>query len=586
MTIQVISPTGDVVEFPEGTDGATIQNAMRRLSAPDPKQAAQSPSTAPQAPAPNADVNPVADVAKSAGIGLAQGAIGLPGLPGNLEALGRMGLDKAATALGYDDPGFSKRTVLPTSADIQSGIEKFTGPFYQPQTTAGEYARTIGEFAPLAAFGPGGAAARAANVVAPAVVSETAGQVTKGTAAEPWARAAGGLVGGMLPNAAMRAVTPITNDAGRAAQVALLEQNGVNALTAGQRTGNSAVRWAESAAADVPFSGGRGKVLNDQAATQFTRAALQRAGINADRATADVIDTGFTNLGNQFQALAARNNMRVDRPLTADLTQTVQAYERATPPSLRAPIVQDLQNDIANAPNGVLNGYQYNAWRSQIERTRRAAQQNNPHLADALGEIRDALDDAMARSSTQADAAAWRTARDHYRNLLTIEKAASGAGENTALGLLSPSQLRTAVKSQNPRAYVRGQRDLGNLARAGEAIMKPLPNSGTPARLAAQSIFSALGAGAGGAAGGAPGAVIGALAPTVTQGLTARAIMSRPMQAYLANQRLAPQINAYEALAAYLRAPQAAALATQPPVGLVGGMGPRYDDNGNLLPGQ
>lgn len=582
MTIKVISPTGATVEFPEGTDEATISNAMRQLLPADPKQPAPSQSTPQQAPASTADVNPVADVAKSTGIGLAQGAIGFATLPGNLESLGRLGIDKAAEGLGYKSPELSGHTVLPTASDAQGFIEKYTGPFYKPQTTAGEYARTIGEFAPLAAFGgPGiGAAARAGNVVIPALTSETAGQLTKGTSAEPWARAAGGLFGPALPNAAMRSVTPLTNDAARAAQIATLEQNGVTALTAGQRTGNSAVRWAESAANDLPFSGGRGKVLNDQAAEQFTRAALSRAGIQADRATADVIDAGFTHLGNQFQTLGARNNMRVDRMLDSTLNQTVQAYERATAPSLRAPIVGELRNDIMNAPNGTLTGRQYNSWRSAIERTRRSAQMSDPHLADALSDIRDALDDAMARNSSRADAAAWRDAREHYRNLITIEKASAGAGENTALGLLSPSQLRTAAKTQNTRAYVRGQNDLGNLARAGEAIMKPLPNSGTPARLATQHIATTLGAAAGGSIASIPGAILGSLAP----GMTARTIMSAPVQRYLSNQRLEPAIESYNRsrLPNLFNLPLAAAEAERPP-SLIGGIGPRYDENGNLI---
>lgn len=272
--------------------------------------------------------------------------------------------------------------------------------------------------------------------------------------------------------------------------------------------------------------------------------------------------------------------MRVDRPLASALHQTVAAYERATAPTLRAPIVDQLRNDIVNAPNGILTGRQYNSWRSAIERTRREAQRNDPHLAGALSDIRDALDDAMARHSSRADAAAWRQARDHYRNLITIEKAAAGAGENTALGLLSPSQLRTAAKTQNTRTYVRGQNDLGNLARAGEAIMKPLPNSGTPARLATQHMVSALGAAAGGSVGNIPGAILGAFAP----GVTARAVMSAPMQRYLSNQSLLPAIESYNAsrLPNLFNLPLAAAEAERPP-SLFGGIGPRYDDFGNLL---
>jgi hypothetical protein len=573
-------PQGGGDPWAQFPDHPGVSNVMRQEP---PAGAGQTPPSAPTAaPAPPqaATSGPIADIAKSAGIGLVQGALGIPGLPGNLEYLARAGIDKAASGLGFENPGLSKSHVLPTSADVQGAVEKYTGPFYQPQTTAGEYARTVGEFAPLAAFGgpEAGLLSRATNVVAPAVASETAGQLTKGTSWEPWARAVGGLVGGLLPNAAMRTVTPITNDAARQASVNLLRHEGVDALTAGQQTGNSAVRWAESAAHDLPFSGGRGKVLNDQAAEQFTAAALRHAGIDGTRADAATINQGYQNLGNQFDALAQRNMMHVDQPLQADVHQALTNYNRATPEALRAPIVEGLHEDIMNAPNGILTGDQYQAWRSQIERARRGSQQTNPHLAEALSDIRDALDDAMSRSATPQDQALWQQTRLQYRNLLAIEKAVSGAGENTALGLISPSQLRTAVKTQNSRTYVRGQNDLGNLARAGEAIMKPLPNSGTPARLAAQHMASTIGSAIGYGTANIPGAILGALAP----GTMARTIMSRPVQNYLSNQLLAPAIDAYAPTNALMRVPQAANALVQPPT-LTGGIGPRYDANGNLM---
>lgn len=565
---------------------------IMRQSAPEQRLPSQStPQPSQEKPSGSA----AADIAKSAGIGLAQGAIGLATLPGNLEALARLGIDKASSGLGLGDPKLSQQTFLPTAADAQGVIEHYTGPFYKPQTTAGEYARTIGEFAPMAAFGgpEAGVLSRATNVLAPAIVSETAGQVAEGTEFEPWARAGGALVGGAIPNALMRSVTPITNDAARQASVNLLRQEGVDALTAGQQTGNSAVRWAESAAHDIPFSGGRGKVLNDQAAEQFTQAALRRAGvddqmaaalrqqgINPDRATADVINSAFQNLGNQFDALAQRNMMNVDVPLRTEVHQALAAYNRSTPEALRAPIVHDLHEDILNAANGILDGAQYQSWRSQIERARRGAQSNNPQLAHALSDMRDAMDDAMARSSTPADQAAWQQVRGQYRDLLTIEKAVSGAGENTALGLISPSQLRTAVKSQDTRGYVRGRRDIGNLARAGEAIMKPLPNSGTPARLATQNMATILGSAAGAGVANVPGAILGALAP----GAVARTVMSAPVQNYLSNQLLAPVIDAYQPTNALMRVPQAAnALIAPQPNALRGGSGPRYDEYGNPL---
>jgi hypothetical protein len=85
----------------------------------------------------------------------------------------------------------------PTSSQLRSAVESYTGPFYQPKTVIGDYAQTAGEFVPGALLMPEGSLA--ANAIRygllPAFSSETAGQLTKGTAAEPWARALGAILG-------------------------------------------------------------------------------------------------------------------------------------------------------------------------------------------------------------------------------------------------------------------------------------------------------------------------------------------------------------------------------------------------------
>lgn len=84
---------------------------------------------------------------------------------------------------------------LPTTKDVTTALRADKAK-YVPQTTAGKYARAGGQFTPGAIF-PGSTAQRVANVVAPAAASETAGQLTEGTPLEPWARLAGGIVGGI-----------------------------------------------------------------------------------------------------------------------------------------------------------------------------------------------------------------------------------------------------------------------------------------------------------------------------------------------------------------------------------------------------
>lgn len=582
-------------EAPDGLDDPFRQFVIRRPDAAgsdpnvDPKTAGPGLPTAKAKPA-TSGVLP--DLLKSLGIGAVQGGLGLAGLPGSIETLGRMGIDHAATGLGFQNPNLeASHSPIPDASTLQSGIESYTGPFYQPQTTAGKYARTAAEFLPSALFPAEGAVARATNVLAPAIASETGGELTEGSKYEPWARMFGGMLGGILPQALMRTVTPaasVVPDAVRDAHVQNLQTNGVTSLSAGQQTGNMRLRWLEDAANGMPFSGSRIERLQNEAGGQFTQAALAHAGIQADRATPDVINQGFTDLGHQFDTLAQRNTLNIDQPLRIQAQAALDDYQQAIPPSTESPMVRRLNDDIQNAQSP-MTGAQYQSWRSQIERVRRNSMQD-PHLADALGDMRNALDDAMTRSAPPADQAAWQQARGHYRNLLVLEKAAGAAGENAANGLISPARLQSAAKAQNPRAFSRGQSDLGNLGRSGTAVLTPLRSSGTAERSNAQHMLSLLELGGlGGFFGGAEGGGA-ALAMGVTPGLTARAIQSAPAQWWLSRQTALPAMRAYagsQAPAVY-RFPQAATDLVSPPQhrGISGGMGPRYDASGNLISGQ
>lgn len=188
-------------------------------------------------------------IAKQAGVGVGKAAIGMLGSFGDTEDLVRRGVDsiapgygamagKAANPMNLLTGGLIKS---PTSAQVQKNVEALTGPFRQPQNTAEEYAQTAGEFVP-AAGAPVRAGAslvgqglrRAGNVLAPAGASETAGQLTKGTEAEPFARAAGAFGAATLPaafgRAAPRAAAPTVAEL-KAASEAGYQSPAVTGLT-------------------------------------------------------------------------------------------------------------------------------------------------------------------------------------------------------------------------------------------------------------------------------------------------------------------------------------------------------------------
>jgi hypothetical protein len=177
--------------------------------------------------------------------GLEQGGITLAGSPGDIAAVApvfanivghKLGLDPTKHAfpamtdylgskLGIDPDttnrfknGVSKLADwIPTSDDIRSKVENVTGPLYQPTTDTGHVLHTIGEYAPalvggadtlVAKFAPKLAERLATRVLAPALGSEAAGSLTKGTRFEPAARLGAAMtVGGGL--------TALTRERGR-----------------------------------------------------------------------------------------------------------------------------------------------------------------------------------------------------------------------------------------------------------------------------------------------------------------------------------------------------------------------------------
>ena len=491
---------------------AKAQNPLADMPDAELKAAYEKPST-------------VTDVAKSTVSGVGKGLTSLAGLPGDIAELGARGIDRATRfvgdKLGVDVQKREDRAPTYGSSDIQKGVEKYTGEFYKPQTTAGHYAETIGEFAPgLIGGGGAGALARraATNVLAPGVASEAAGQFTKDTAAEPYVRVAGAMAGGFAPTALGRAITPVPATAARQRLVDVLADEGVTSLTAGQRTGSKPLQYAESILGDGPGAGGGTSRIQQRGQEQFTEAAMRRAGAGPD-ATPEVLAQNNARLGNEFEQLSARNTLIPDNQFITELTAAVNRYRRV-PESQQARMLQGYLDDIVPHVNaGGMPGVEYQPMRSMLSADSKAVRQTDPYLSRALAGIRNALDDAMGRSINPADRQAWQTARREYGAQKTIEKTASRAGEATAEGQLVPANLRNTVAADNRGAYARGEGQFSELARAGAGVMAPLPNSGTAQRNLLTDITKMM-----------------ITAPA------GRALTSRPVQGYLGNQVLARQL--------------------------------------------
>jgi hypothetical protein len=516
------------------------------------------------------------DIAKGVAGGLGRGVTGLAGIQGTAGSLFRAGLAKAGVPEEYLTKGAAiakyvpgiRALTTPSGAELQKTVEGYTGEFYQPKTLPGQYASTIAEFAPGMVIPGGSLAARAANTLTGAVGSETAGQLTKGSAFEPYARFVGGVAGGA---AGAKAITPAAPASpARQAAIGVLERENIP-VTAGQRTGSKPLQWLESNAADMPFSAGRaaemqgaqaGAVDRAFTAKAFDPAELRARGLPPDAALprANVMATGRQTLSDRYNQMSAAHQLRADPTLVQDLHRATTNYERLALPSQRATGSRDvasIRDDIVNqliAGQGRMPGDAYQAARSRMGTLSESVKNSDPILANTLRDIRGGLDRAMQRSVPPDVAARWADTNRRWGNMKQIEGAVASAGEN-----LSPARVAQSVRAGRQGQAAQGAGDMDELARAASLVIKPPPNSGTAARLGMQKLFNipALlsgggGAGIGAALGGPLGAAAGAVAPFVVN----RLALSRPGQAYLGNQAL-PQ-NARDVLAQAL-AQQAAA---------------------------
>ena len=183
-------------------------------------------------------VNTTYDILRSIGTGLRDALEGTVGTPQDLTTLAGKGVGWATgTEQDWDIP------YLPSTEDINAATSKVVGPSYQPQTTAGKYARTGASFAPVL-INPTGSVGKIAREVGTGLLaggaSEAAGQATAGSRFEPWARAISGVVGGAGVAGAEKGIEGMATASGRRAEAAAEDaaaQHGVR-LTRGERTGN------------------------------------------------------------------------------------------------------------------------------------------------------------------------------------------------------------------------------------------------------------------------------------------------------------------------------------------------------------
>ena len=529
-------------------------------------------------------------------VGLVKGGIGLAGMGGDLREAGAKYIPQliewGGGKLGIDpekSKHFAEQTreqtlggvgaSLPTSADIRKRVEDVTGPLYEPRTKTGKVLHAGVEAVPAGlALGAGGLAARAGLYgLAPGMTSEVAGQTAQSMGASPAtetaARIGGAFAGPLAASSARRfgrPVEPISPYHER--QTRILDDADIR-MTAGQRTGDPWMLWSES------MAGRQGKIAQERGLEDFTRYQMARTGQQGvTRAGQDEVAQAFRDNSNLYNQITARNAAQPDRQMFIDTYDALNRYRGGVSDMFKVRDVERIAGEIANNGRRVIDGQQYQQWRSQLGQL--AMGTTDGTARGAIRDMQAALDNAMARSiarNNPRDIGAFQEANRQYAALMQLTGPIATARE----GLLTGPRVRQAETAdrEGRRAFIQGATPEDRVSRAAADILPEMPSSGTAQRTQAHAAFMIPGAiaGAGGTqalTGDAPSAgIVGAITGALTRGASARALMSPLGQAYLGGQLPLQQ---------FLRAPQQGLVNRSLRGGAVGSTAPE-PENGDPL---
>ena len=362
--------------------------------------------------------------------------------------------------------------ILPLASRMTGGFTE-----YEPQTTAGEYAKTTGEFVGGALAMPyGGPLKAATSVVLPALASETAGQMTKGTEMEGPARLAAAL-GTPFATSAIRQGTQraVLGPEARLTQpgtargeaVRTLEEADVS-MTTGLKSGSPRLMALEGSM-EVPLETKR----------TLTAATMKTMGSDSTLATPAAMREVKGRLGKVFDKA---DNVVDDVPSTETAVRANKVIEDHLGTSATGdvpPFLVDVNDEIlsATAAGKPISNKKLQNMRSRLRKVMNGT--DDPLVYESAFLMNGVIDDFMIESVRRTQpklVPELMQARDQYRSYLTAMRALKTRGSDSAGGYISPAMLAGALRNREGNQYILGTgSELANLGRAAEEVVSSMP---------------------------------------------------------------------------------------------------------------
>lgn len=446
------------VEFPDGMSDEQIVAAIKRSQPRQPNQAAMNPEVHTPLGVIKGELpggfNPAAALIKA---GHATDQLN----KGMLQA--KYGpADWVAEKLGLPTAGFSKKL-----AESQQAVAQPMKDLQEvhPGSTA------VGDLLPAIA-----APLRAAPAVASMEYGTPGERAFRGAAAY-----AGNKIGEAAGKAMGRVIQPTRqaeiSESQRLANEAA-DRLGVK-LSAGEASGNRALKWAESASADLPFASGMATKRHTANQRAMNAAALKQLGQQGDEITETTLAKARQDISGEYDRILTPAKIQLDNSFRAEVKAITNSKVMK---QLRDEDTDALIGQFQNMPQGKISvsGEWFQQNKTALDAAINSAYKSGQSgKARALESFEDALDRAAMRSLSQADRNAYKTAQKQWATLRALE-----TGQVVDGGNVMPGRLNQYLTTRYGSSYKEGklQGGLPDVARLGSTLRSP-PNSGTTARM-------------------------------------------------------------------------------------------------------
>ncbi len=315
---------------------------------------------------------------------------------------------------------------------------------------------------------------------APAVGGAGAPSSAQATvSATPTAQVTGGGVN-------LGAVAPESGAALTAAQKAILERGKAMGFktTPAQETGSRSLLQMEARMESSPFTSAPFNTIKAENQKVLNRATAQAIGVNSDELSNPVLAQAQRQISDVYKKVATPDVRKVDGMTFMNNIDLVDnAFEGLTTQPLKTNVLVKQLQDLAM--KGEASGVQLQNLSSKIGKRAKnemTTAMGDRELGSALFQLKEMVDDALSAGLSKAEQEAFATARNNYRNLMTI-RTASGV-VNPSSGNVSGLNLASALTRKDPQGFVFGsnQTPMYEAARFAQAFKPIVGDSGTATR--------------------------------------------------------------------------------------------------------